>query len=88
MLQLYVGFENSVVDRPKKLLCGFQRVSLQPGETKRVVLTCPVERLRWYNSATSSWELEAMEYQTFIGCSSREEDLLRGTFRCVKDGKV
>lgn len=80
VLQLYVGFENSLVDRPRKLLCGFQRVSLQPGETKRVVLTCPVERLRWYNEASSSWELEAMEYQAFIGCSSQEEDLLQGAF--------
>jgi beta-glucosidase len=80
VLQLYVGFENSAVDRPKKLLCGFERVTLQPGETKRVVLTCPLERLRWYNESSSSWELEAMEYQAFIGCSSREEDLLQGSF--------
>ena len=80
VVQFYVGFENSTVDRPKKLLRGFQRVTLQPGETKRVLISCPIERLRWYNPETSSWELECMEYQAYIGFSSDEKDLLRGAF--------
>ncbi len=80
VVQFYVGFENSTVDRPKKLLRGFQRVTLQPGETKRVLISCPIERLRWYNPETSSWELERMEYQAYIGFSSDEKDLLRGAF--------
>jgi beta-glucosidase len=80
VVQFYVGFENSAVDRPKKLLRGFKRVTLQPGEIRRVAIACPVDQLRWYNPATSSWELEAMEYQAYIGCSSRDEDLLKGTF--------
>ncbi|MCD6291314.1 MAG: glycoside hydrolase family 3 C-terminal domain-containing protein, partial [Anaerolineae bacterium] len=80
VVQFYVGFENSAVDRPRKLLRGFQRVTLQPGETRRVTITCPVEKLRWYNPEASSWELEHMEYQAYIGFSSREQDLLHGTF--------
>lgn len=80
VIQFYVGFENSAVDRPKKLLRGFQRVALQPGETKRVEISCPVDKLRWYNPFTSRWELERMEYQAYIGSSSRDEDLLKGCF--------
>jgi beta-glucosidase len=80
VVQFYVGFENSAVDRPKKLLRGFKRVTLQPGEVNRVVIACPIQKLSWYNPATSSWELENMEYQAYIGSSSRDEDLLKGTF--------
>ena len=80
VVQFYVGFDNSAIDRPKKLLRGFKRVGLNPGEIKEVVITCPVERLRWYNSETGSWELESMIYPAYIGASSRAEDLLGGTF--------
>jgi len=79
VVQFYVGFENSSVDRPKKRLSGFKKVGLKPGETKEVVITCPVDRLRWYKPETGSWELEDMIYQAYIGTSSRAEDLLSGT---------
>lgn len=81
VIQFYVGFENSAIERPKKLLRGFERVSLEPGETKTVWISCPIDKLRWYNPETSSWELELMEYQAYIGCSSRAADLLKGRFR-------
>jgi beta-glucosidase len=80
VVQFYVGFENSRVERPKKLLRGFQRVTLEPGVTKTIEITCPVDRLRWYNPERKEWELEHMEYQAYIGTSSREEDLLTGVF--------
>jgi beta-glucosidase len=80
VIQFYVGFENSAVERQKKLLKGFRRVRLEPGESRTVLISCPVERLRWYNPESSSWELERMEYQGYVGSSSREVDLLRGTF--------
>jgi beta-glucosidase len=80
VVQFYVGFENSAVDRPKKLLRGFKKVGLVPGETKRIVIGCPIDKLRWYNPETGSWELERMVYQAHIGTSSRPEDLLSGTF--------
>jgi beta-glucosidase len=80
VIQLYVGFENSAVDRPRRLLRGFKRVTLQPGERMRVEVSCPVDKLRWYNPATSSWDLEGMIYQAYIGFSSRDEDLIKGDF--------
>jgi beta-glucosidase len=80
VIQFYVGFENSTVDRQKKLLKGFKRVTLEPGATKTVVIACPIEKLRWYNPAASSWELENMEYQAYIGCSSSSDDLHKGAF--------
>ena len=81
VIQLYIGFDNSSVDRPKKLLRGFKKVELNPGETSEVLIQCPIETLCRYNQLTHGWELEAMDYQAYIGTSSRTEDLLEGSFR-------
>jgi beta-glucosidase len=81
VVQFYVGFDHSKVDRPRKLLRGFQKVELNPGESAEVEIQCPVDSLRWYNPQTHAWELETMTYQAYIGSSSQAEDLLQGTFR-------
>ena len=80
VVQLYVGFENSAVDRPVKILRGFARVELAPGEEKEVVITCPAEKLAYYNAYTRQMEVEHMEYEGYIGTSSSDKDLLKGSF--------
>jgi len=80
VMQLYIGFDNSTVEREHKLLKGFQRLTLNPGETKTVTLTCPFDKLKWYNPEAGAWELEKMEYQAYIGSSSDEEDLIMKPF--------
>lgn len=75
IVQVYVGFEKSNVDRPVKQLRGFQRVSLQAGETKEVSIAIPFEKLKWYNPSYRLWELEHMEYQIYTGSSSDNTDL-------------
>jgi hypothetical protein len=79
VVQLYVGFDNSKVDRPVKILRGFRRVDLAPGEEKEVVICCPVEKLAYYNAYTREMEVEHMVHQVYIGTSSDNRDLLRGT---------
>jgi beta-glucosidase len=80
VIQLYIGFKNSTVDRPVKLLRGFKRVNLKPGESAAVKISCPVEKLQWYNPKTAAFELEHMSYNAYIGTSSSEKDLLQGCF--------
>ncbi len=79
VIQMYIGFKNSAVDRPVKLLRGFQRVSLEKGETRKVEISCPVEELYWFNPKAGRMELEHMEYEVYIGTSSANEDLLQGS---------
>lgn len=79
VVQLYAGFKKSSLDRPVKLLRGFSRVSLVPGETKEVTITCPIDKLCYFNEKTNKMELEQMEYEVYIGTSSAPEDLLGGT---------
>ncbi len=76
VVQLYVGLENSTADRPVKLLKGFEKISLEPGEKKKVTLTVNPGDLTWYNPCSKKWELEAMDYTIYVGGSSHRADLL------------
>ena len=74
--EVYVGFENSKVDRPVRQLRGFEKVFLKAGESKEVTVNVPLEKLKWYNPVKRQWELEKMEYPVFIGSSEALEDLV------------
>lgn len=80
VVQLYVGFKGSKVERPVKLLRAFDKVALAPGETKTVPLAVHVKDLAWYNSEHHAWEIESMTYGVFVGPSSRDADLLKASF--------
>jgi beta-glucosidase len=83
VVQLYVGFPGSKVDRPVKLLRGFERVSLAPGETRRLSLPVRVKDLSYYDTAAKAWVVERLEYPVLVGSSSRSSDLLTASFRVV-----
>ena len=80
IVELYVGFENSNIDRPKKLLRGFKRVSLEPNETKTVSIKVKKKDFAWYNPDNNAWEVENIEYTIYIGASSSNKDLLAKKF--------
>jgi len=81
VVQLYIGFDNSAIEREHKLLKGFERVSLEPGESKRIAITCPYDKIRYYDTETGTWQLEKMEYQVYMGSSSDERDLIKSSFQ-------
>ena len=76
VIQFYAGFSQSSMDRPVKVLKGFQRVALKPGEKKKVTIITPIEQLKWFNEKTDTWEMESMEYDLYLGTSSSEKDLI------------
>ncbi|MNZ21455.1 Thermostable beta-glucosidase B [compost metagenome] len=78
VVQLYVGFSHSRVDRPVKVLRGFKRITLKPGQKEKVEIACPIEKIKWFNPITNEWELEEIAYDVFIGNSSAEKDLIKG----------
>lgn len=75
VVQLYVGFKNSSIDRPRKLLRAFKKIELAPGEEQFVYLKVPVSDLAWYNPYTTQWEVERMKYQLMVGNSSADAEL-------------
>jgi beta-glucosidase len=85
VVQLYVGFEGSKVERPVRLLRGFRKVALAPGETKTVALPVAVKDLAWYDVGAKAWRVEAMSYGIFVGPSSRRADLLEARVTVTED---
>lgn len=82
--QLYIGFQNSPIDRPLKLLRGFDKIDLQPEEEKTIVFKLPIHEIAYYNPLSKDWEVEAMEYQLLVGGSSNKKELLVDKFSVVK----
>jgi beta-glucosidase len=80
VVQMYIGFADSAVERPVKLLRGFEKVLLEPGETRTVVMELPVEELAWYNPDEREWQVETIPYGVFVGGSSAAPDLLGSGF--------
>lgn len=70
ILQLYIGSENTAVDRPVKLLKGFKRVTVSKGESVVTEVSADIEDIKFYNPATSEWELDAA-YTVYIGTDSK-----------------
>jgi beta-glucosidase len=81
IVQLYVGFKHSAIDRPVKLLRGFDKIGLEPGETKTVDLEVKIGDLAWYDPQAMQWKVEEMEYELFVGASSKEAKLIQTSFR-------
>lgn len=82
VVQLYVGYPASAVDRPVKELKGFSRVRLEPGESRRVSFTLRAPALAYYDGALGRWVVERTEYEACVGPSSDPADLrLRARFR-------
>ena len=70
VVQLYVHRVDAKVEWPAKELKAFQRVSLGAGESKTVTLEIPVKDLRYWNEATSAWDLEHGQLQLLLGSAS------------------
>jgi beta-glucosidase len=81
VVQLYVGFPASAVDRPVKLLRGFDKVALDPGETRTVRFTLRARDLAYWDTAAGAFRVEAAPYEVLVGGSSRPADLLAAPFR-------
>jgi beta-glucosidase len=69
-VQLYIAAKDSKVARPVKELKAFQKVYLQPGETRNVTLTIGADALSYYDEATSQWRADAGKYEALIGTAS------------------
>jgi len=72
IVQLYIGYQGSRVDRPVKDLRGIAKVRLAPGETQTVSIDVPVKNLAFYDVAASTWEVEPITYTVSVGPSSQD----------------
>ena len=69
---------------PKRELKGFAKISLKPGESKRVTIPLDDKAFRYWNVKTNRWEQEEGVYKISVGRSSEDivlsdEITLKGT---------
>lgn len=72
VVQLYVSDPESTVFRPVRELKGFEKVELQPGETKTVRFTLSKRAFSYWNVCLHDWHVESGEFIIQIGRSSRD----------------
>jgi len=69
--QLYLRDIVGSISRPMKELKGFQKVTLNPGESKTISFQITPELLKFYNSQLK-WINEKGDYTVYIGTNSQE----------------
>lgn len=68
--QVYFRHVNSSVPQPKLALCGFSRVHVKQGESKRITVEIPAEQLRYWDTGKKQYVVEPGEYEFLIGAAS------------------
>jgi beta-glucosidase len=77
--QLYTHLRQSAVYQPIKSLRAFQRINLQPGETRHVTMILPIDPLAFFDIKSHKIAVEPGPVDVLIGASS-DDILLRGEF--------
>lgn len=72
IVQLYVQDDESTVIRPLRELKGFEKVALEPGETKTVSFTLDKRAFAYYNTDISDWHVESGTFTIYAARSSRD----------------
>jgi beta-glucosidase len=72
VVQLYVHEQTPAVKRPIKELRGFQRISLQPKENRKVTFTLPANDLAYYDEAAKKFVIKPGTFDVMIGSSSED----------------
>ena len=83
VVQMYIRDLVSSVTRPVKELKGFQKISLQPGETQTVAFTISWDSLAFYD-IDMKYTVEPGQFEIMIGSSSRDEDLQKVILNVMK----
>lgn len=78
-VQLYIGDEKASVDRPHKELKGFDKVELEPGETKTVIFDIKPEALKFWSENTHTWTIEPGHFKAYV-CASETDVRGSATF--------
>ncbi|HEY4104439.1 MAG TPA: glycoside hydrolase family 3 C-terminal domain-containing protein, partial [Polyangiaceae bacterium] len=72
VIQIYARFPHSKIARPKRLLCGFRRVSLNPGERREIDVNVRGIDLAHWDEATHAFALERGEVELVVARSAAD----------------
>ena len=77
VVQVYVGRTDALPREPVKVLCGFEKLSLKPGEKKPLELVLPERAFQSWHTDAGAFVTDAGVYEIYVG-SSLEDIRLRG----------
>ncbi|CAF5149525.1 unnamed protein product [Rotaria sp. Silwood1] len=77
--QLYLGFP-AEAQEPQKVLRGFERVYLAPGESKQVSLVLTQKDISYWNVINQKWTVASGVYTVWISTSANYADAKLQTF--------
>jgi len=72
VVEMYVKHLGSKVERPREELKGFERVALQPGETKTVEIPLKAEALAWWDEKLPGFRVVQEPVSVMIGNSASD----------------
>ena len=72
IVQLYVKNFIGLENRPEKELKNFEKVFLEPGETKTACMELDFRSFAYFNETLKDWFVESGTYGILIGASSRD----------------
>ena len=75
--QLYVSDPSAKASRPERELKGFDKVSLAPGETKRVTISLDARAFSYWDETRHNWTLDPGKFVIRVGDSSENTPLQR-----------
>ena len=78
VVQLYIGYPNTAVRRPRKELKTFTRVRLEPGASAPVQLSVPARDMAYWGDA--GWVVEKGAHAVYVGPSADPAQLKTATF--------
>jgi beta-glucosidase len=70
VVQLYIHQKAGSDSRPMRELKGFERLTLQPGETKKVTFLLGPAELGYWSTIAGKWIQEAADFDVWIGADS------------------
>jgi len=70
VVQLYVRDLESSVERPLRELKGFEKVLIEPGQTRTVTFTLTREDLSFFDAKANRWVAESGAFEVMVGGSS------------------
>ncbi len=76
--QLYVSDPSAKVDRPERELKGFEKVRLEPGETKHVTLDLDARAFSYWSESEHKWTIDPGKFVVRVGDSSENTPLQAG----------
>ncbi|KAH8159626.1 hypothetical protein CIB48_g8616 [Xylaria polymorpha] len=71
-VQIYVRDEKSALPRPEKELVAFEKVELEPDETKHITVPLDKYAVGYYDPARKAWIAEEGRFRVLVGASATD----------------